>query len=155
MMVRRLALVVVVLAPLAARASNYALEEIPQAIPPAEAQRLKQAGVPTTFTLLERAAEPRDRRLLAKAAHVPEKTLFAWAEMADLLRVKGIGPDVARLLRAAGTRNVAQLKTAEPNALNAEITKANSKLHLSENPPSVEHLSAWIAQAQTLPIVLH
>jgi predicted flap endonuclease-1-like 5' DNA nuclease len=155
MIVRVLGLAVVLLASTAARASNYALEEIPQAIPAADAARLKQAGIPTTFALLERAAEPRDRRLLAKATHVPEKTLSEWTEMADLMRVKGIGPDVARLLRAAGTRTVAQLKTASAAALNTEITKVNSKQHLSENPPSVEHLAAWIAQAQTLPIVLH
>jgi predicted flap endonuclease-1-like 5' DNA nuclease len=156
MIVRRvLGLAVVLFASTTARASNYALEEIPQAIPPGDAARLKQAGIPTTFTLLERAAEPKERRLLAKTTHVPEKTLFEWVEMADLLRVKGIGPDVARLLRAAGTRTVAQLKTASADALNAQISKVNSKLHLSENPPSVEHLSAWIAQAQMLPIVLH
>ena len=54
-----------------------------------------------------------------------------------------------------GVHTVAQLKTQDATKLNDEIMKANSKSHLSENPPSVEHLQAWIAQAQTLPIVLH
>ncbi len=74
--------------------------------------------------------------------------------MADLLRVKGIGPDVARLLSAAGVRTVAQLKAADPAKLNDAITAANTKQHLSENPPSIDHLKAWIQQAGTLPIVL-
>jgi predicted flap endonuclease-1-like 5' DNA nuclease len=138
-----------------ARASNYALEEIPQAIPAAEAARLKAAGISTTFALLEKAAEPKDRRVLAKQTKIAEKTLEAWAQMADLLRVRGIGPDVARLLAAAGVHTVAQLKTANASALSDEISKVNSKQHLSENPPSVEHLHAWIQQAETLPIVLH
>jgi predicted flap endonuclease-1-like 5' DNA nuclease len=138
-----------------AHASNYALEEIPQAIPAAEAQKLKTAGVTTTFALLEKAAEPKDRKSLARTTKIAEKTLEAWAQMADLLRVRGIGPDVARLLAAAGVHTVAQLKTANASALSDEIVKVNSKQHLSENPPSMEHLQAWIQQAQTLPIVLH
>jgi len=143
-----------VLAAPAARASNYALEEIPQAIPAAEAGKLKSAGVPTTFALLEKAGDAKARKALARDTKIPEKTLEAWAMMADLLRVKGIGPDVARLLTAAGVKTVAQLKTADAAKLNDEIGKVNSKQHLSENPPSLEHLQAWIAQAGSLPIVL-
>jgi predicted flap endonuclease-1-like 5' DNA nuclease len=138
-----------------AHASNYALEEIPQAIPAPEAAKLKSAGITTTFALLEKAAEPKDRKSLAKATRIAEKTIEAWAQMADLLRVRGIGPDVARLLAAAGVRTVSQLKSANASALSDEIVKVNSKQRLSENPPSVEHLQSWIQQAQTLPIVLH
>ena len=141
--------------PLVAHASNYALEEIPQAIPAADAAKLKAAGITTTFALLEKAAEPKDRRALAKTTKIAEKTIEGWAQMADLLRVRGIGPDVARLLAAAGVHTVAQLKSANASAVSDEIVKVNSKQHLSENPPSVEHLQGWIQQAQTLPIVLH
>jgi predicted flap endonuclease-1-like 5' DNA nuclease len=138
-----------------AHASNYALEEIPQAIPSADAAKLKTAGIGTTFRLLERATTPKDRKSLAKETKIAEKTLEAWAQMCDLLRVRGIGPDVARLLAAAGVRTVAQLKVANAAALSDEIAKANSKQKLSENPPSVEHLQGWIQQSQPLPIVLH
>lgn len=138
-----------------ARASNYALEEIPQAIPAADAARLKAQGIGTTFQLLEKAGDPKARKDLAKAAKVPEKSLESWVQMADVMRVKGVGPDVTHLLAACGVHTVAQLKTQDATKLNDEIMKVNSKSHLSENPPSVEHLQAWIAQAQTLPIVLH
>ncbi|MDB4970839.1 MAG: Pathogenicity locus [Myxococcales bacterium] len=139
----------------AAEASNYALEEIPQAVPSAEAARLKAQGIGTTFQLLERASDAKARKELAKATKIPEKTLETWVQMADVMRVKGVGPDVTRLLGACGVRTVAQLKTQDATRLNDDIMKVNSKQHLSENPPSVEHLQAWIAQAQTLPIVLH
>jgi predicted flap endonuclease-1-like 5' DNA nuclease len=138
-----------------AHASNYALEEIPQVIPAADAAKLKNQGIGTTFQLLEKAGEPKARRELARAVKIPEKTLDGWVQMADVMRVKGVGPDVTRLLAACGVHTVAQLKTQDATKLNDEITKVNSKSHLSENPPSVEHLQAWIAQAQTLPIVLH
>lgn len=140
--------------PTPARASNYAVEEIPQAIPAAEAARLKAAGVPTTFVLLEKGADAAGRKTLSKQTKIAEKTLEGWIQMADLLRVRGIGPDVARLLTAAGVRTVSQLKTANAAELSDAIMKANSKLKLSENPPSADHLSAWIEQAKSLPIVL-
>jgi predicted flap endonuclease-1-like 5' DNA nuclease len=138
----------------AAHASNYALEEIPQAIPANDAQKLKAQGIGTTFQLLEKGAEPKARKDLSRATRIPEKTLDGWVQMADILRIKGVGPDVTRLLAACGVRTVAQLKTQEATKLSDEIMKVNSKQHLSENPPSMEHLQAWIAQAQTLPIVL-
>jgi predicted flap endonuclease-1-like 5' DNA nuclease len=138
-----------------ARGSNYALEEIPQTIPSADALKLKAAGIDTTFQLLQKASDHTARKTLAGQTKIPEKTLQTWVEMADLLRIKGVGPDVTRLLAASGVHTVAQLKIADATKLNDAITKVNSKQHLSQNPPSVDHLSAWIAQAQTLPIVLH
>lgn len=138
-----------------AHASNYALEEIPQAIPAVDAAKLKAAGVGTTFQLLERGADAKGRKELSRATKLPEKTIDGWVQMADVMRVKGVGPDVTRLLAACGVHTVAQLKTQDPTRLSDEIMKVNSKQHLSENPPSMEHLQAWIAQAQSLPIVLH
>jgi predicted flap endonuclease-1-like 5' DNA nuclease len=138
-----------------AQASNYALEEIPQAVPSADAAKLKAHGIGTTFQLLEKAGDAKSRKELSKTTKIPEKTLESWVQMADVMRIKGVGPDVTRLLGACGVHTVAQLKTQDATRLNDEIMKANSKQHLSENPPSVEHLQAWIAQAQTLPIVLH
>lgn len=138
----------------AAFASNYALEEIPQAIPGDAAAKLKAAGIGTTFQLLEKASDPKARHELSHTTKLPEKTLEGWVQMADVLRIKGVGPDVAHLLAACAVRTVAQLKTQDAAKLSDEIMKVNSKQHLSENPPSVEHLQAWIAQAQTLPIVL-
>jgi predicted flap endonuclease-1-like 5' DNA nuclease len=152
---KTVALALLLLGAAPALASNYALEEIPQLIPAADAQRLKAVGVTTTFQLLERAADPKQRKQLAQQARVADKTLGDWVQMADIMRIKGVGPDVGRLLGAAGVHTVAQLKTQDPAKLEDEIMKVNSKQHLSENPPSVEHLQAWIAQAQTLPIVLH
>ena len=86
---------------LSAHASNYALEEIPQAIPAADAGKLKAQGIGTTFQLLEKAGDAKARKELAKAAKIPEKTLESWVQMADVMRVKGVGPDVTRLLGAS------------------------------------------------------
>ena len=147
-------LLVLLVLPGLARASNYALEEIPHMIPANDAAKLKAAGVPTTFALLEKGADAAGRKTLAKTTHIPARTLDGWVQMADLLRVRGIGPEMARLLTAAGVKTVAELKTQDPDTLMAAISKANSKSHLTEKMPEVEHLKGWIEQAKTLPIVL-
>jgi predicted flap endonuclease-1-like 5' DNA nuclease len=137
-----------------ARASNYALEEIPMLIPAEDAQRLRAAGVATTFALLEKGSDPKTRKALATTTKIPAKTLDGWIKMADLMRVRGVGPDVARLLTAVGVLTVADLQKADAQKTADAIAKVAASQKLSENPPSAEHLTAWIAQAKNLPIVL-
>jgi predicted flap endonuclease-1-like 5' DNA nuclease len=154
MMMKKSMLAVVLLTASPVFASIYAIDEIPQAIPKEDAQKLKAAGIQSTQALLEKAADPKARKTLAQTTKIALPTLQSWVQMADLLRIKGIGPDVAKLLQAAGINTVAQLKSSDADKVNEAITKVNSKNKLSENPPSAEHLKAWIAQAQTLPILL-
>ncbi len=142
-------------APAPANASNYALEEIPALIPAEDAAHLRAAGVQTTFSLLEHGADPRSRKALAAAAKVQLRTLEGWVKMSDLMRVRGVGPDVARLLSAVGVLTVLDLQKAEAGKIADAIVRVNAQQKLSENPPSAEHLAAWIAQAKNLPIVVH
>jgi predicted flap endonuclease-1-like 5' DNA nuclease len=137
-----------------ARASNYELEEVPMLVPAEEAGRLRAAGVATTFALLEKAGEPRTRRLLATTAHIPLHTLEGWVRQCDLMRLRGVGPDVARLLTAVGVLTVADLQKADPDRTEEAIMRVNAQQKLSENPPGKDHLAAWIAQAKNLPVVL-
>lgn len=137
-----------------AHASNYALEEVPVVIPADEAARLRTAGIATTFALLEKASDPRDRKALAVQIHVSPRVLDGWVKLCDLMRVRGVGPDVARLLTAVGVPTVAALQKADAALTEDAIMKANALRKLSENPPSQAHLVAWIAQAKNLPVVL-
>jgi predicted flap endonuclease-1-like 5' DNA nuclease len=148
-----LAIAVLSFAP-TARASNYALEEIPILIPAEDAGRLRAAGVQTTFALLEHGADPKARKALASASKIPLRTLDAWVKLADLMRLRGVGPDVARLLSAVGVFTVVDLQKADAQKTAEAIQRVAAAQKLSENPPSAEHLSAWIEQAKNLPIVL-
>jgi hypothetical protein len=137
-----------------ARASNYELEEIPMLVPAEDAAKLRAAGVATTFALLEKGADGRGRQALAGATKIPRKTIDGWVKMADLMRLRGVGPDVARLMTAVGVATVLELQKADAQKTADAIAKVAAAQKLSENPPSAEHLQAWIAQAKNLPIVL-
>src|SRR5205085_14566 len=94
--------------------SPYALVDIPQSIPAADAERLKGAGVITTDDLLAKAATPAGRKELARAAKLDAKQLQAYVEMADLLRISGVGPEMVRLFGAARVHTTAELGKQDP-----------------------------------------
>src|SRR5262249_53450861 len=66
------------------------------------AQRLKSVGIRTTDGLLDAAKGPKERKLLSEKTGLDEKRILSWANMADRMRIKGVGADYAGLLQAAG-----------------------------------------------------
>src|SRR5207245_8718841 len=94
--------------------SPYALVDIPQAIPAADSEKLKAAGVATTDDLLAKGASAKGRKELAKQAQLDEKKLKGYVEMADLLRIPGVGPDMVRLFAAAKVHTTKELAAKDP-----------------------------------------
>jgi predicted flap endonuclease-1-like 5' DNA nuclease len=134
-----------------ARASTYPLANI---LPKEAAEKLDKVGVKTSDDLLEKGATAAERTKLAKTTGLAAKQLFEWVRMADLLRIKGVGPVMVRLLGAAGVVSVAQLKTRNAKNLYAKVMKANEKEQITKNPPSEKHLENWIEQAKQLKVVV-
>ena len=76
----------------------YSISTI-QEIDEDEVEALKSVGIKTTEKLLEAAATPLGRKHLAARSRLDPKKLLRWANMADKLRIKGMGNDYASLLR--------------------------------------------------------
>jgi hypothetical protein len=134
--------------------SPYALSEIPHAIPAEEATKLKQAGVVTTDDLLAKGAATKARKELAKQAGVDEKKLKQYVEMADLLRISGVGPEMVRLFAAAKVKNTKELAQKDAKKFFDALMAANDKLKITQNPPDPKSVAAWIDKAKQLPQVL-
>lgn len=66
------------------------IEDI-EGIGPAYAEKLKEQDVKTTEAQLEAAASVKGCQQLAAATGINEKSILAWANRADLFRVKGVG----------------------------------------------------------------
>lgn len=137
-----------------ASGSQYPLDQIRTLIPRREGLRLRAAGIRTTLDLLTYGRTLAARRVLAERTLLPQDQIDAWVALADLMRIRGIGPDVARLLTAVGVRTIADLQRAEAVATGAAIREMNRTRKLSTNPPGPDSISYWITQARTLPIVL-
>ena len=113
---------------------------------------LKSHGIRTTAKLLEAAKDPKGRKALAEKTGIGEKSLLCWANMADRMRIKGVGEDYATLLQAAGVDTVKELKYRNPSRLAKAIAEANAKRKLVGVLPSDRAVVRWIEHAKKLPL---
>lgn len=132
---------------------SYPIIEI-EGIGPTYAGKLKAAGIATTEALLEAAKAPKGRKELAASTGIEESRILKWANMADLMRIKGIGEEYSELLEAAGVDTVKELKTRIPTNLLKSLVEANEKRKMVRALPTATMVENWVAQAKDLPPVL-
>jgi len=137
-----------------ARASHYAVADVPRIITPGQVEKLHKAKIETTEQLFDRAAKTKDRKALAKATGLPAAELLGLVRRCDLLRIKGVGSEMVLLFEAAGVKSTAELTASAPDTLTAAIDEANRTAKISEKPPTAPQLADWIAQAKKLPQVV-
>lgn len=114
--------------------------------------RLKAAGIRTTATLLERASTVKARKALAARTGISEQQLLAWANMADCMRIKGMGKAKAELLRAAGVSTVREFVQRNPERLARAMKDANDARRLVRVLPSERSVAQLIQNARKLPL---
>lgn len=121
-----------------------------EGIGPAYGEKLQAAGVSTVEGLLETAAAKAGRKALAEATGINESLLLTWVNMADLQRIKGIGPQFSELLVAAGVDTVKELATRNAENLVAKLEAVQSEKGLTKAVPSLDKVNDFIAQAKEL-----
>lgn len=119
-------------------------------ITPEFAKLLKGEKIRTTEGLLKAAGGLRGRQHLANKTGLSEKLLLRWANMADRMRIRGIGQDNAKLLEAAGVSTVRELKYRNPAKLAKAMAEANRQRKLVRILPTQKMVARWIAEAAKL-----
>jgi predicted flap endonuclease-1-like 5' DNA nuclease len=127
----------------------YSITDIAR-IGPETAERLRSAGIRTTTRLLDAAKSPKGRKQLAERTGLDEKRILGWANLADRMRIKGVGEDYAGLLQAAGVDTVKELKYRNPAKLARAMAEANARRKLVRVLPSDRAIVRWIEQAKRL-----
>jgi predicted flap endonuclease-1-like 5' DNA nuclease len=123
-------------------------------IGPGVAASFKSAGIRSTGKLLRAAKDPKGRKALAARTGLDEKCILRSANMADRMRIKGIGEDYAVLLEAAGVDTVRELKYRNPHNLAKAMADANTKRKLVQLLPSEKAIERWIQHAKRLDLVI-
>jgi predicted flap endonuclease-1-like 5' DNA nuclease len=131
----------------------YKIETI-EGIGAVYASKLAGAGVETTADLLDKAKDPKGRKTLAAAVGIDESRVLRWANMADLMRIKGVGEEWSELLEAAGVDTVKELKHRVPANLLAAMAAANEKRKLVRQLPSEKTVAGWVEEAKALKAVM-
>jgi predicted RecB family nuclease len=116
------------------------------------ATKLKSAGIRTTEALLEAAHTVKGRKALAAKTGIAEQQLLEWANIADCMRIPGMGKAKAELLRAAGVSTVRELTHRNPARLAQNMKDANTRRKLVRVLPSEKSVGQLIEEARKLPL---
>ncbi len=106
--------------------------------------------------MLKAGGSRKGRKDLAAATGISEKLILEWVNLADLMRVKGIGKQFAELLEASGVDTIKELRKRKASSLAAKMKEVNAAKKLSRTSPAESLIEKWIAQAkETEPAVTY
>lgn len=117
-----------------------------------DAASLRKAGIRTTAKFLEVAKDPKGRKELARKTGIEQSQLLRWANMADFLRVSGLGRGYVELLHHVGVDTVRDLRYRNPAHLAERMADTNRKRKLVRLVPTQKAIGRWIDQAKKLPL---
>lgn len=129
---------------------NYKIEKI-EGIGPKFAEVLHKVGIKNTKQLLDNAAAKKGRKDLAEKTGLQEAQILKWANMCDLMRIKGVAEEFSELLEAAGVDTVKELAQRKPENLHKAMLEANTKTKMVRQLPGLPQVTSWVTQAKTLP----
>lgn len=121
-----------------------------EGIGPKYAEKLQALGIRTTEKLLTVAAHKQGRQDLAEQTGISEKLILEWVNLADLIRVKGIGEEYSDLLEEAGVDTVKELRNRRADNLYEALKEINAKERLVRRIPSPKEVARWIEHAKNL-----
>jgi predicted flap endonuclease-1-like 5' DNA nuclease len=127
----------------------YKIERI-EGIGLAYASQLAAVGIETTGDLLDRCSSAEGREDVAEKAGLSAKQLLKWTNMADLMRISGIGGEYAELLEASGVDTVKELRTRNAETLAATMAEINATKKLTRRVASAKQVAKWVDQAKSL-----
>ena len=133
----------------------YKIDEI-EGIGPSYAAKLNEVGINTTDDFLKLCCDAKGRESTAQKTGIAEKLILTWANMADLMRVNGIGRQYAEVLHAAGVDTIKELRTRNAENLAAAMKAANDAKNLANANASASVVQDWIDKAKAMePLITH
>lgn len=132
---------------------GYKIDQI-EGIGPASAEKLGTAGIKSTDDLLKMCCDAKGRKSTAEKTGLREKQLLKWANMADLMRISGVGEEYSELLEAAGVDTVKELRTRRADNLAAKMAEINTQKKLTRTVPSEKQVAKWVDQAKSMDAVI-
>ena len=115
------------------------------------AGKLKKAGIGSVEALLEAGATPKGRKSLEQESGIGHALILEWVNLADLMRIKGIGEEYSDLLEEAGVDTVKELRNRNADNLYEALVAVNEEKKLVRQLPHPRQVADWIKQAKDLP----
>lgn len=128
---------------------NYAIQEV-EGIGPSYGEKLEGAGITDTGVLLKICGGKSGRKEVAEKTGISETLILEWTNLADLMRVKGVGKQFAELLEASGVDTVKELRNRNAKNLAEKCAEINDVKKLCKSDPSESQCQDWIDQAKEM-----
>lgn len=126
---------------------GYSIEEI-EGIGPSYGQKLAEAGIRTTDGLLKHCCDRKGRKALCDSTGLSDQLVLKWTNMADLMRISGIGPQFSELLEAAGVDTIKELRNRNAENLAAKMAEVNAAKKLTRRTPPLKLVENWVEAAK-------
>lgn len=134
---------------------SYKIQDI-EGIGPAYGEKLASAEIKTTGDFLTLCCDKSGRGKVAATTGLSEGQLLKWANLSDLMRINGVGPQFSELLEASGVDTVKELRNRNAENLAEAMEKVNEEKHLAKASPAPATVTAWVEQAKTMdPKITH
>lgn len=125
---------------------NTPLSQVPDMEPEPQSE-LEAQGIHTTGQLLEQTATKEMCTDLAQRIGISAHMLRTLIDRADLMRLPGIGSEMATLLQEAGVDGSKDLQRRNPEHLYATLTAMQESSKSASLTPNLDELTQWIAEA--------
>ena len=126
-----------------------------EGIGPSYAQKLANLGIRTTDQLLLEGATRQGRERISEGTGISNKLILSWVNIADLVRIPGIGEEYSDLLEESGIDTVLELRNRKPAHLHARLIETNAQKKLVRRVPSLSEVTSWISDAKKLPRAIY
>lgn len=106
-------------------------------------------GIRTVEDLLRETATPQQRSTLARKLGVETSQLLEWVNRADLMRLKGVGTEMANLLEECGVDSCKELQHRKADNLHTRLKETNDAKKITHHAPTLAQVDGWIHEAAT------
>jgi len=121
-----------------------------EGIGPVLGEKLSKAGIKTVEALLKQGASKSGRKQLSESTGISESQILEFVNMADLMRISGIGPEFAELLEAAGVDTIKELRNRNAENLHQKLEEVNKVKKLTRRVPSLGMVKDFIKKANEI-----
>jgi PAS domain S-box-containing protein len=119
-----------------------------EGIGPVYARKLLEVGIKTTDDLLYAGKSRKGREDLVEKTGISSLLILKWVNMADLMRIRGVGEEYSELLERAGVDTVKELRNRLPQNLWETMSKENETHKLVRRLPTLTEVEAWVKEAK-------
>ena len=128
---------------------SYKIDDV-EGIGPAYAKKLAAASITNTDHLLDKCCTPAGRKAVAEATGLSESVILKWTNMADLMRISGVGSQFSELLNGAGVDTIKELRNRNAANLAEKMKEVNDVKKLAKVAPSAATVTKWVEAAKTM-----